>query len=86
MQSPLLPDLPSDPMPLMTTREAALWPQVADGSCHLDFWVQNRTDRVEYKLPLIELTHAHAWALHNHLGQYLVRQQVYDAEFRNPPA
>lgn len=65
--------------------EVGLYPMVEDSSCLLAFKTFNFWTSQTPELPDIRLPHAYAKVLHDHLSQYLVRQQVFDAEFRNPP-
>lgn len=58
---------------------------IQDSSFHMEMTVQDPEGGNLRQLPLVIVPHAIAWELHNHLGQYLVRQQVYDNEFREPP-
>lgn len=65
--------------------EVGLYPLVEDSSCLLVFKTHNFWTNQSPDLPDIRFPYAHAKALHDHLSQYSVRQQVFDAEFRNPP-
>lgn len=71
--------------PLEVSQEIGLYPIVEDGSCELVISVRNPWTGEAPHQPTLVLSHALARALHDHLGQYLVRQQVFDREFRNQP-
>lgn len=71
--------------PLEVSQEIGLYPIVQDSSCELVISVRDpRTGEEPYQPPLV-LPYPLARALHDHLGQYLARQQVFDREFRNQP-
>lgn len=70
--------------PLEITEEVVVVPIPFDSSCMLEITAVNPWSReVHLPAPFV-LPHQHAKSLHELLGQYLARQQVYDKEFRNP--
>lgn len=58
---------------------------IQDSSFHMEMTVQDPEGGNVRQLPLLIVPHAIAWELHNHLGQYLIRQQLYDQEIRDQP-
>lgn len=58
--------------------------EVRDSSCILEITATNLFTKEKHLLNPLVLPLEQARALHDVLGQFLVRQQVYDKEFRNP--
>ena len=56
---------------------------VEDSSCHLVLRVQDCEGGNLRELPVVVIPYPLARNLHEQLGQYLARQQVFDREFRN---
>jgi hypothetical protein len=73
-------------LPVEATQEIGLYAMVEDSSCHLVLKVEDSLGGNERELPLVVLPYPFARALHDQLAQYIARQQVFDREFRNPPA
>lgn len=71
--------------PLEITEALALFPLLEDGSCQLQITATDRWQGQQHRFRPLVLPYPLARALHEHLSQYLVRQQVYDAEFRPAP-
>lgn len=57
--------------------------QVEDSSCTLEITAENLWTGEEHLLNPLVLPYEAAKVLHENLGQFLVRQKVYDEEFRN---
>lgn len=76
---------PPENKPMEVAKPITTQSFVQDSSFHMELTVQDPEGGNLRELPLLIVPHAIAWELHNHLGQYLVRQQVYDNEFREPP-
>ena len=76
---------PPENKPMEVAKPITTLSFVQDSSFHMVLTVQDPEGGNLRELPLLIVPHAIAWELHNHLGQYLVRQQVYDNEFREPP-
>jgi hypothetical protein len=76
---------PPENKPMEVAQPIKTWCLVEDSSLHMELTVQDPEGGNLRELPVVILPHAIAWELHNHLGQYLIRQQVYDQEFREPP-
>ena len=76
---------PPENKPMEVARPITTLSLVQDSSFRMELTVQDPEGGNLRELPEVILPHAIAWELHNHLGQYLVRQQVYDNEFREPP-
>ena len=58
--------------------------EVRDSSCTLEITAQNLGTGEEHLLNPLVLPYEAARVLHENLGQFLARQQVYDSDFRNP--
>ena len=71
--------------PMEVARPITTLSFLPDSSFHMEMTVQNPEGGNLRQLPLVIVPYAIAWELHNHLSQYLIRQQLYDQEFRDRP-
>lgn len=76
----------SEPIqPLEVAQEIDVFPHVQDASCLLGITAQDPWAKTPPQQSTLVLPYAYAKTLHEHLGQYLIRQQLYESEFRNQP-